>query len=171
MSRRILIEPMIKAEFSEYGDVIDAEGDPDKIINQGLCGRFHNRAKLDFRDGEAGVSLFQSKPRSLPLLLDMMERHPDGSQAFIPMSMDSFLVIVAHDFEDSPHAPRAFQTEPGQAINFHRNIWHGVLTPLVAPGLFAVVDRIGAGANLEEYWFDEPFVVDWAQGAADPGLF
>ena len=89
----------------------------------------------------------------------MMERHPEGSQAFIPMSMDPFLVIVAPDQGGAPGLPRAFLTEAGQAINFHRGTWHGVLTPLVAPGLFSVVDRIGDGANLEEFWFDTAYSV------------
>ena len=40
-----------------------------------------------------------------------------------------------------------------------RGTWHGVLTPLNAPGLFAVVDRIGEGANLEEYRYDAPWRV------------
>ena len=34
-----------------------------------------------------------------------------------------------------------------------------VLTPLHAPGLFCVVDRIGSGDNLEEHWFDDPWTV------------
>ena len=119
----------------------------------------HPGALLDFADGRAGVSLFKAEPRSLPLALTMVERHPDGSQCFIPMSMDPFLVIVAQDAGGAPGQPLAFETAPGQAVNFYRGTWHGVLTPLHAPGLFAVVDRIGAGANLEEHWFEAPFTV------------
>ena len=89
----------------------------------------------------------------------MMERHPEGSQAFIPMSMNRFLIIVAPDKNNRPGRPLAFLSDPGQAINFHRNIWHGVLTPLETPGLFAVVDRIGSGENLEEIFFDIPYIV------------
>ena len=155
----IVIRPIDAAAFAPFGDVIDCAGDPDRIINQGLCGRYHDRARLDFADGRAGVSLFKAEPRALPLTLEMVERHPEGSQCFIPMSMDPFLVIVAPDENGAPGTPQAFETAPGQAVNFHRGTWHGVLTPLHAPGLFAVVDRIGAGANLEEHWFQEPFAV------------
>lgn len=155
----IKILPLNSTAFAPFGDMLDTSGDADKIINQGQCGRFHDRARLDFADGQAGISLFKAEPRSLPLTLDLMERHPDGSQAFIPMSMDSFLVIVAPDNGGKPGTPLAFNTEPGQAINFHRGTWHGVLTPLYAPGLFAVVDRIGKGANLEEHWFETPYTV------------
>ncbi|NNJ68862.1 MAG: ureidoglycolate lyase, partial [Boseongicola sp.] len=132
----------------------------DKIINQGLCGRFHDRARFDFSDGQAGLSLFKAEPRSLPLKLEMVERHPDGSQAFIPMSEHPFVVVVASDQGGTPGRPQAFKTEVGQAINFHRGTWHGVLTPLHQPGLFAVVDRIGSGDNLEEHWFDTPYLIE-----------
>lgn len=159
MNRTVPIRPMDREAFAPFGDVIDCAGDPDKIINQGLCGRFHDRARLDFGDGRAGISLFRAEPRTLPLSLEMVERHPDGSQAFVPMSMDPLLVIVAPDDAGKPGMPLALETTAGQAINFHRGTWHGVLTPLHAPGLFAVVDRIGGGDNLEEHWFETPFTV------------
>ncbi|WP_297340457.1 ureidoglycolate lyase [Pseudophaeobacter sp.] len=157
---KIAIQPISAAGFAPFGDLLQVSGAPDKIINQGLCGRYHDLAQMDFCDGRAGLSLFNAEPRTLPLALTMMERHPQGSQAFIPMSEHGFLVIVAPDAGGTPGTPLAFETQPGQAVNFHRGTWHGVLTPLQAPGLFAVVDRIGAGANLQEHWFETPFVVE-----------
>jgi len=162
MTRLITIQPMTAEAFAPFGDVLEVAGAPDKLINQGLCGRFHDRARVDVSDGRAGISIFQSQTRALPYRLDMLERHPDGSQAFIPMSHDPFLVIVAPDENGKPGTPLAFRTAPGQAINFHRGTWHGVLTPLHAPGLFVVIDRIGDGPNLEEYWLQDPYIVDGA---------
>ncbi len=159
MSEIITIRPLTAEAFAPFGDVLDATGDPDRMINAGLCGRYHDRAKLDFGDGRAGISLFSAEPRNLPLALDMVERHPDGSQAFLPMSLEPFLVVVAPDETGKPGRPVAFRTEPGQGVNYHRGIWHGVLAPLSSPGLFAVIDRIGEGANLEEHWFETPFLV------------
>ena len=150
----IRTEPLTANAFQPFGDVLDASGAPDRLINQGLCGRFHDRARLDFGDGRAGISIFDAEPRRLPYRLEMVERHPEGSQAFLPMTAQPFLVIVAPDDAGRPGTPRAFLTAPGQGINLLRGTWHGVLTPLHAPGLFAVVDRIGAGAHLEEHWFD-----------------
>ncbi len=147
----LVARPLREEPFRPFGDVLEAAGRADKIINQGLCGRFHDRARLDFGDGTPGISIFQAEPRRVPYRLDLLERHPEGSQAFIPMSHDPFLVIVAEDLGDRPGAVHAFVAEAGQAINFLRGTWHGVLTPLSAPGLFAVVDRIGPGPNLEEY--------------------
>ncbi len=160
MTETIRIEPLTRDAFAPFGDVLDASGDPDRIINQGLCGRYHDRARMDFGPGgRAGISIFKAEARALPYQLDMVERHPDGSQAFVPMSMDPFLVIVAPDDGGVPGRPRAFVTAAGQGINLLRNTWHGVLTPLAAPGIFAVIDRIGGTPNLEEYWLTTPITV------------
>jgi ureidoglycolate lyase len=153
-------EPLTEAAFAPFGDVLEATGEADKLINAGLCRRFHDRARLDFGDGRAGLSLFNAEPRSLPYSFTLVERHPEGSQAFVPMALVSFLVIAAPDENGTPGRPRAFLTRPGQAINFHRGTWHGVLTPLHAPGLFAVVDRIGGGSNLEEFTYDTAWTVE-----------
>jgi len=157
--KSVVAHPLTAAGFAPFGDVLELRDSPDKIINQGLCGRHHDLGRLDFGDGRAGISLFDAQPRQLPYVLEMVERHPDGSQAFIPMTAASFLVIVAPDDGGTPGQPLAFLTAPGQGINFLRNTWHGVLTPLSAPGLFAVIDRIGDGPNLQEHWFDAPFSV------------
>jgi ureidoglycolate lyase len=130
------------------------------MINAGLCGRYHDRARLDFGpEGRAGISLFDAEPRRLPYTLDLIERHPDGSQAFVPMTENPFLVIVAPDDGGRPGTPLAFVTAPRQGINFLKGTWHGVLTPLTSPGVFAVIDRIGATPNLEEVSLDPPFMV------------
>ena len=155
----IQCQPLTAAAFAPFGDVLDCAGEPDKMINAGLCGRFHDRARMDFGDGQAGVSLFKATPRALPYTLELLERHPEGSQAFIPMSEHPFLVTVAPDQGGSPGQPLAFLPAPGQGINLHRGTWHGVLTPLHLPGLFAVVDRIGPGANLQEFSLDPPYRV------------
>ncbi|WP_270729257.1 ureidoglycolate lyase [Shimia sp. Alg240-R146] len=155
----IFIKPLTTQDFAPFGEVITLRNSPDKLINQGLCGRHHDLAQMDFSSGRAGISMFDAEPRSLPYNLTMMERHPEGSQAFLPMTQHPFLVIVAPDDTGQPGTPHAFLTAPGQGINFHRNTWHGVLTPLHAPGLFAVIDRIGDGPNLEEFWFDTPYKI------------
>lgn len=157
--QQITVIPLTAEAFAPFGEVLEATGAPDKLINQGLCGRFHDRATLDFQSGHAGISLFEAKPRSLPYELDMLERHPLGSQAFLPMTERPFLVIVAPDDAGAPGTPVAFLTNPGQGINLARGTWHGVLTPLHAPGLFAVIDRIGPGDNLEEHWLAEPIMI------------
>jgi ureidoglycolate lyase len=148
-------EPLTAAAFAPFGDVLDATGDY-RLINDGMCQRHHDRALLAFGDGRAGISIFKAEARALPYMFDLIERHPEGSQAFLPMTADAFLVIVAPD-RQAP--PRAFLTNGTQGINLHRGTWHGVLTPLAAPGLFAVVDRIGPTPNLEEHRYAQPWTV------------
>ena len=160
MSQVIRPAPLTAAAFAPFGDVIAATGAPDRIINDGKCGRHHDLAQLDFAGANAGISMFNAQPRALPYAFDLVERHPEGSQAFIPLTPAPFLVIVAPDQGGTPGTPLAFLTTPGQGINFHRGTWHGVLTPLAAPGLFAVVDRIGPGENLQEFRYDKGFLVE-----------
>jgi ureidoglycolate lyase len=152
---QIKAQPLTATAFAPFGDILDAAGDF-RLINDGMCQRFHNRAKIDIADGRPGISIFNAQPRSLPYTFDLIERHPLGSQAFIPMTPHPFFVIVT----TSPdHTPQAFLTNGTQGINLHRGTWHGVLTPLQAPGLFAVIDRIGDSANLQEHRYATPWVV------------
>ncbi len=155
----IRARPLSAEAFAPFGTVIERRDAPDVMINAGLCGRHHDLARPDILEGDAGISLFDAEPRTLPYRLEMVERHPLGSQTFLPLYETSFLVIAAPDQDGTPGKPVAFLTAPGQGVQIARNTWHGVLTPLAPPGLFAVIDRIGEGANLEEHWFDVPFTV------------
>ena len=156
----IVIERLDADAFAPFGDVIELRQTPDVMINRGLCGRHHDLVALDFiEDGRAGISLFDGTPYTLPHVLDLVERHPLGSQAFLPMSVEPFLIVVAEDENGTPVRPRAWITNGRQGVNYHRGTWHGVLTPLSRPALFTVVDRIGDGANLEEVTLAPPYRV------------
>jgi ureidoglycolate lyase len=100
------VSALSQAAFAPYGDVLEVLGDPDKLINKALCKRYHDRAILRADDqGRMGVSIFMSQSFSLPHVVDMLERHPLGSQAFIPMHQNPFLVIVAPDNQGQPDTP------------------------------------------------------------------
>lgn len=155
----ILAHPISADAFAPFGNLIETGTKTPTLINEGQCKRFTDLASIDIRDGHAGLSLFQANLRALPYSLTMMERHPLGSQCFIPQSGSEYLVIVAEDSGDRPGVPQAFTASAFQSVNIGRNVWHGVLAPIAGSGLFAVVDRIGDGANLQEYWFDAQFTV------------
>jgi ureidoglycolate lyase len=89
----------------------------------------------------------------------MVERHPFGTQAFMPLSPQPFLVVVCHDGEEGPDIPRAFVTRPGQGVSYPRNRWHAVLTPIGKQQDFLVVDRAGEGTNVEEFHFAMPYEI------------
>lgn len=154
--RRVTARPMDADAFAPFGALIEAGRGEARTINAGLCTRWHDVARPDVVDGAVSIAVFDAQPRTLPYRLDLIERHPDGSQAFVPMAYVPFLVVASEGPEASPVA---FVTRPGQGVQFHRGAWHGVLTPLHAPGLFAVVDRVGAGTNLEEHRYDDPWEV------------
>ena len=160
MDRTILKARPISADaFRPFGDVFDAEGTPDMIINAGRCGRHHDKVRLDFDGGRAGISLFRTKSVELPYRIALMERHPLGAQAFIPMSEEPFLVVVAEDDGGKPGKLHAFMTAPRQGVSYLPNTWHAPLLALQDDAVFAVVDRIGSGNNLEEVAFDTPAMV------------
>lgn len=157
--RTVRALPLTAAAFAPFGAVIQTPGAAQRSINGGRCIRHHDLAAVEFASGRAGLSVFDSEPVSLPYAFDMMERHPEGSQAFMPLTDAPFLVIVAPDLGGAPAAPLAFLTAPGQGVSYGRGVWHGVLTPLDAPQRFLVVDRIGEGPNLQEHRWPEPWRV------------
>jgi ureidoglycolate lyase len=159
--RTLTAEPLTRDAFAPFGQVIERDGAQHYPINAGNCERYHDLARVELGGVHARplISLMQSKHFTLPLELNMVERHPLGSQAFYPLSQHPFLVVVAPDQHGTPGTPRAFLTAPGQGINIAMNIWHGVLTPLVADADFLCVDRGGEGNNLEEHFFPEPWTV------------
>lgn len=155
----ITAQPLTADAFAPFGDVLELTDRDSLTINAGMCQRHHDLAQLDFGDGRAGISLFDGKARQFPYVLDLVERHPLGSQAFIPMNGVPLLVTVCPDDGGTPGTPRAFVMRSDQAINLHKGTWHGVLAPIGAQGLYAVVDRVGDGPNLEEHNFAAPVLV------------
>jgi ureidoglycolate lyase len=155
------IQPLSREAFSPFGDVIETRGAHSFPINHGMCTRYHDLARIETTGENARtlISILHGKPYELPVRLDMVERHPFGSQAFYPLSQNPFLVVVAEETPKGPGKPIAFQTSPGQGVNIHRNIWHGILTPLIGTSDFLVVDRGGDGINLEEHFYTEHFLI------------
>lgn len=165
MTNTIYIQPLTSNIFAPFGDVIETTNSNSFLINQGNCTRHHAISDIEIEDdaGKPIISIFSGTPYSLPHTLGLVERHPLGSQAFIPMHEDPFLVIVCEDKNGIPQTPQAFVTKPRQGINLKPNIWHGVLTPLTKPCDFLVIDRGDTGDvkanNLEEYTFKTPFTI------------
>lgn len=159
--KTIVIEPLTREAYAPFGQVIEVEGAQHYPINGGMTERFHDLAKIELGGVHPRplVSIARGKPYELPLTLEMVERHPLGSQAFYPLSGRPFLSIVAPDTGGVPGTPRAFRTRPGQGVNMAINCWHAVLTPLEAVSDFLIIDRGGEGNNLEEYYFDEPYLI------------
>ena len=155
--KTLLIEPLTREAFAPFGDVIELEGANHYPINLGSTERYHDLANVDTsaEGGRTLINLFRAEARVFPLEITMMERHPLGSQAFIPMTANPYLVVVAEKGALHPERLRAFITRGWQGVNYARDVWH---FPLIAMGEisdFIVIDRGGEGVNLVEEDLEE----------------
>jgi len=139
--------------FSPFGEVIETGARLPELINAGTCECFADLARIDVLEagGRPRVSLFRAQPRSLPLPVRGLERHPLSSQAFVPLERHPFLVVVADAGDTVTTANvRAFLASGLQGVNYRRNTWHHALIALEGISHFLVVDRAGADPNCEE---------------------
>lgn len=159
--RRVPLRPLTAGAFAPFGDLIEARGTPSFAFNGGMADRFHDLARTEVvgEGARLGISIGIAQAYALPLELSLVERHPLGSQAFVPLGGDPFLVAVAPDEGGRPGRPLAFLTGPGQGVNYMKGVWHGVLTPLGRTASFLIVDRIGPGTNLEEHRYEKAWIV------------
>ena len=156
-------EPLTREAFAPFGDVIEMAGAEHYPINQGTTERYHDLARIDVTDGggEALISIFRGQPRPQPIRLELMERHPLGSQAFYPLQPRDWLVVVSiADDPCDPSGLRVFQASGVQGANYARNVWHHPLLVLEADSDFLIIDRGGPGNNLEEHKFDQARAVN-----------
>ena len=154
------VEPLTPEAFAPFGDVIAAENAGTVyLINEGTARRYHDLARID-ADAEGGrviVSLFRAQARELPVTVCMLERHPLGSQAFMPLGPAPYLAVVSLD---PTQAPRAFLAQAGQGINLHRGVWHHPLLALERESDFLVIDRGGPGANCDVVELSTPLRIE-----------
>ena len=150
MNKTITPIKINKKNFSKFGDIISTKGLSAININNGYANRFDNIANLDTKkkNGKTIISIFSAKKRTFPMTINMLEKHPLGSQAFVPMKETVFLVMVAPK-GDKPdlNKIKAFIVPRGMGINYKPGTWH---FPLISTENmnFLVVDRKGPGKNL-----------------------
>ena len=158
-----IIKPIkiTRANFATYGDLISSDDIKPMDINAGYAKRFDNLANINTSKdgGKTIVSIFSALKRNFPMKIDMMEKHPFGSQAFIPMNETTFLCFVAPPGE-SPEIDKlqSFIIPPKTGINYKPGIWH---FPLISTEDtdFLVIDRKGNSENLVIHKFDKEKVV------------
>jgi ureidoglycolate lyase len=155
------VQPLTSQLFAPFGDVIEADPSTMRFINGGTTERFHALAAPEAAGEGARIilNIFRGQPRQFPYTITMMERHPLGSQSFSPLSERPFLVAVSHDEEGKPGRPVVFLAAAGQGVNYRRNVWHHPLMAFDAVSDFLIADRDGPGNNLEEFFFDTPYLI------------
>ena len=161
MTITITPKKITKENFTKFGELITTDDIKPISINDGFAKRFDGIVNLDTSkdNGQATLSIFSALKRKFPMNIDMMEQHPLGSQAFIPMKETIFLSFVAPKGE-KPDLDKieAFIIPPGLGINYKTGTWH---FPLIATEdmNFLVVDRKGSGDNLIVEKFEENQVI------------
>jgi ureidoglycolate lyase len=156
MMRSLTIEPLTKEAFEPFGQVIETEGSDHFPINNGSTQRFHQLAtvELNRQEDQAIISIFKADTLSYPLEIKMLERHPQGSQAFIPMERQRFLIVVAPPADQpNPNDIRAFISNGRQGLNYGKGVWHHPILALENGSDFLIVDRKGEGNNCDEHFF------------------
>lgn len=161
---RLPIEKLTPEAFAPFGDVIATHNRNWFPINDGTTQRYHDLATIDVHSGGGKplLSIFRVSAIAHPLTIERMERHPLGSQAFMPLGREAFLVVVADKGDFRPTTLRAFLTDGRQGVNYHRGVWHHAIIALNAETDFLVIDRGGAGRNNDEIILptDPPVCVD-----------
>lgn len=156
--------PLTGARFAEFGDVIEASSKEHEPMNEARFTRFNDLAKLDIdlHGGHVAISIAKSRtPTVFPHRFDLVERHPLGSQAFIPLGGFAFVVVVAPRGESVEVADlRAFVTNGHQGINYHRGTWHMPLIASAEGHEFLIVDRAPGIGNLNEMHLDQPVILN-----------
>jgi len=162
-------QPLNAQAFAPFGDVIEPRESSALLINDGTAVRHDQLAAVQTdRDGQAAISLFVGQPRDLPFPIRTMERHPLGSQAFMPLDNRAYLVVVAADTGDSyPQPPVAFLAGPGQGVSFRSGCWHHPLLTLDRESRFLVVDRVGPGENCQTARYDQAYQINAAVVASE----
>jgi ureidoglycolate lyase len=156
--------PLTAAAFAPFGDVIEASATATALeANRGTAGRYEGVAVLDLTraGGSPALSIFRARqPAVLPFRIRQMERHMQGSQAFIPIAGATFLAVVAPPGEKPvPTELRAFLAAGTQGVNYRPGVWHHPLLALRANDDFVVLERMGPGGNLDIVEMDGEIVV------------
>jgi len=158
MTIRLQAELLTRERFAPYGDVIETYRESSEAMNEARFERFDDLCKIDLiNDGQIAVSIARCRtPTSLPLRLDSVERHPLGSQAFIPLSRCKMVIVVAPpEASVDATALRAFVTDGKQGINYHRGTWHMPLIAFEAGQEYLILDRGGEEPNCDTHSLDD----------------
>jgi ureidoglycolate lyase len=150
--------PLTRDRFLPFGEVIEASGSQRQPMNAARFERFDDLCNVNTgTDGRVCVSVARCRSATvLPYRFDVVERHPLGSQAFVPLAPARFVVVVAPPGEGVELTDlQAFVTNGRQGVNYLPGTWHMPLIAFEAGQEFLVIDRADDLPNYEEHVLDE----------------
>lgn len=161
--KKLSIKPLTPEAFAAFGDVMEANEQAQHFaINDGVTERYHDLAGVDVAagNGRTLINIFRSTPFSQLMAVKMMERHPLGSQAFMPLGEQPYLVVVAPKGELDTNRIEVFLATKDQGVNYHAGTWHHYCLALNKVSDFMVIDRGGEGNNCDIVTLDGSLVID-----------
>ncbi len=150
------IEPATAVDFQPYGVIAETGAAPPREANKGTALRY-DVAVSDKDERPASrlvTSVFATRERKLPLVVDTLERHFHSEQMIVGMQAGRFVLVVC--LPDSAGQPqlsslRAFLFRSGGGAIYHRGIWHHGIIGLDREGAFLVQSwQDGSAKDCEE---------------------
>ncbi|WP_191091610.1 ureidoglycolate lyase [Affinibrenneria salicis] len=119
--------PINAADFSPFGVLFVAVGHSATHRHQAT----HSDTRIE-------TQWATTPPRADYCDIRLMEKHPLSTQAFFPLDVARYLIVVCPDADGQPDSARAraFVADGRTAIQYHQGIWHCNMTALDRPGLF-----------------------------------
>jgi len=156
-------KPLTAEAFKAFGDVIEmSDNNINSTINDGHTELYRDLAEIDVlnQKGSTCVNLFKTRPLPQPISIEMMERHPLASQAFMPLGNQPYLVVVAPQGEFDIKNIKVFLAASNQGVNYHAGTWHHYCLALHEVSNFLVIDRKGEGYNCDVLTLDGSLVIE-----------
>jgi ureidoglycolate lyase len=121
--------------FAPFGQLLESPGEGSRLDFAGAIGNVRQDARFN-------LALIRALPVTKRYRLTELERHPYSSQAFFPLDVDQYLVVVCKD--DGTGSPDlsslvAFRVQGTQAINYDIGTWHHGMASIGRPGVFAML--------------------------------
>lgn len=163
----LILQPLTEEAFSPFGNVIQKSTQFLQEINYGQTRKHTDLAAVDTSEsgGRPALHIYNCSPVTLPLTIEIMERHPLGSQAFIPLHSRPFVIVVAKAGSPPPASQvHGFLTNGQQGVNFHKGVWHHYQITLQENSDYLVIDREGPGENFEEHRLAQTLVIESLDG-------
>ena len=143
--------------FAPYGDVVESAASAAEEMNAESFERFDDLCQVEAHAGRVAISIARCRiVTELPHEFAMVERHPHGSQSFVPLTPCRMMVVVA-PAGAAPRADelRAFVSNGRQGINYHRGTWHMPLIAFDENQEFLIIDRVGNSPNCDLHDLDQ----------------
>jgi len=149
-SNVLIPEILDQKSYGAYGDVLGRRTDIAPVAaNSQTAQRWNFLAKYQRLNAasQSNLCLFdvqaQVKKGQTNFEVKLLERHNFSTQAFVPMSEQRFLVLVARGAaEPDLSTLRAFVTNGQQGVTYHPGVWHHPLVAMdVQSQFFCLIDE------------------------------